>query len=691
MVRAFLARHDSIFHVSTQVRYNRAFDFASKFPFLGWLGFDATENFPSTKFHVLRAIFQQISSGSFWTRLITCGQQSLTTLDAHTAVVNLAAESNMFEVANRNQIGTYFGRALTNTFRLEHRLSVDESIVRTFMTSPASTLVNNGCEHVLKCLAKHWRNMLYQEHGNFAHQRMEQLNPFEVLRFHLTTVLVTLTNLRGRNTWDSNVLGPYLKTLQSFDPSSFSSTTARKSVEDGNSDDEITEPCVKAASLVKTVIDSESNMIANICGGIPSRMNALREWLEALEKAIQVFKEEAGRLKLYVNSVASGIDIGYSVAEKTRWTVPSQNAIEKALIAFLGKKHVTNVPTRAIINALDVLAPKDKRMLEDMVTQHMHSYDVCKLLIKRSVSLIEREIRRQNLNDTIQELTAGSEVSKPEVGTSYLACDTQDGNWRLILPRKKRGNFIHAIDVDTGFPVQLDTNSTTWRKYLYVGEAISRAKQAFMTIELQFGERFQYNAFAELGSAQDTRSLRSLLMRLTVVAQLHCEVLDNARLNVMAEVRSSSGANEGCKPQSALIIGGGPTGLLCAIHSCQSILSTGGSVTVYEKRDGHKHQSAAFERAQIVRLDSRQISMLRFHLGTDFESCFVPLRGETDPHQSNVVPNQGFVEVTIKRMEAMLAQALIKMKTKGLVQYYSEGEAQGKSIAAVCCISNVIS
>jgi len=152
----------------------------------------------------------------------------------------------------------------------------------------------------------------------------------------------------------------------------------------------------------------------------------------------------------------------------------------------------------------------------------------------------------------------------------------------------------------------------------------------------------------------------------------------------MADVqRTYADGNKKCLAHSVLVVGGGPTGLLTAIHSCQSILVTGGTVTVYEKRDGHKHQSAAFERAQIVRLDSRQISMLRYHLGVAYEDIFVPLKGETDPHLGNIIPEQGFVEVTIKRMEAMLAEALIQMKTKGLAEYFSEGEAQGEIIFTV--------
>ena len=56
---------------------------------------------------------------------------------------------------------------------------------------------------------------------------------------------------------------------------------------------------------------------------------------------------------------------------------------------------------------------------------------------------------------------------------------------------------------------------------------------------------------------------------------------------------------------------------------------------VYEGRDGHKQGASAFERAQIVRLDARLVSMLRYHLGTGFEDVFTTCRGESTAHLGN--------------------------------------------------------
>lgn len=77
--------------------------------------------------------------------------------------------------------------------------------------------------------------------------------------------------------------------------------------------------------------------------------------------------------------------------------------------------------------------------------------------------------------------------------------------------------------------------------------------------------------------------------------------------------------------------------MLAAIHCTQNVILTGGEVKLYEGRDAFDQDASSFERAQIVRLDARQVAMLRYHLGTGFEDVFIPAAGETDPHLGNVL------------------------------------------------------
>ena len=166
-------RWDFLWHWYQQVSYNRIFDGWGQFPVVGITAFPATENFPSTRDHALASIFRVVlGPGNWMTRFLTQGREGLVTDNPDIVAQNLAAESNGFELANRNQYGNYFGRRKTNQFRFDHRLPSDESIVRTFVAQPLQTLVNNGVVHTLRQVAKHWHNMLYQFSGNFAHQRM---------------------------------------------------------------------------------------------------------------------------------------------------------------------------------------------------------------------------------------------------------------------------------------------------------------------------------------------------------------------------------------------------------------------------------------------------------------------------------------------------------------------------------------
>eukprot|EP00521_Asterionellopsis_glacialis_P017757 CAMPEP_0195302984 /NCGR_PEP_ID=MMETSP0707-20130614/32045_1 /TAXON_ID=33640 /ORGANISM="Asterionellopsis glacialis, Strain CCMP134" /LENGTH=133 /DNA_ID=CAMNT_0040366391 /DNA_START=41 /DNA_END=438 /DNA_ORIENTATION=+ len=131
--------------------------------------------------------------------------------------------------------------------------------------------------------------MLFQFSGNFAHQRMEQLDPFETLRFHMPAVLLALSNLRGRNRWDSLVLGPYIQELQSLKPA-FTSDNAK--------------------FLIRKL---KSDIILNVCAGISGRVDPFQSWADAMYKACDQIEEEAKEVYEKVTAVEIGIRLGYDV------------------------------------------------------------------------------------------------------------------------------------------------------------------------------------------------------------------------------------------------------------------------------------------------------------------------------------------------------------------------------------------
>jgi hypothetical protein len=659
----FIARrYDFLFHTGTMITWNRWFDLGGRFPLVGSVvGFPATENFPSTRNHALQSIFRVVlGEGNWFTRIVTRGREGLITDNPNNTAQNLAAESNGFELANRNQYGTYFGRIKTNEFRFAHRLPTDESIVRTFVAQPMPTMLNNGVVHLLRQLAKHWHNMLRQQ--NFAHQRMEQLDPFEALRFHMPSVLMTLSSLRGRNKWDSKVLGPMIRKLQSFQPEFVTADEAR--------------------SLCRELL---STIVVPVSGGVSSISDPLNSWIQAIEASCDGVEEEAKKIYEIVSSIEIGIRFGHDLISSIQWKIPQDNILIEAILKHIRGLRVETrqtVEETRIRSALSKMTPRDKRTLFELVKIGLVNSRPAQLLLGRAKTLLQRELRRGLLNETIRSMSKGEYLPSP----SYLEKDKwyllDEDVGRSAVHRYKgmKGSeytFVH-VNSNTKRTLSLSPNCDfTVRFYIPVAESISRAQRAFMNIELDHGKRYSYNAFMEFSY------LRTALRKLVVISQLACEELDNARLNMLAEVQRSSQAKvkldellpgtmyykydedkreyipfkvdkpivpadpellklaqmdiRRVPPQSIIMVGGGPTGLMSMIHCTENVLQSGGEMKLFEARDAFSQGGSTFERAQIVRLDARWIAMMRYHLGTGFEDVYIPASGETDSQLGNTL------------------------------------------------------
>ena len=699
-----MTRFDLLWHWDFQHQKNRAWDIWSGVPFVGFGGLPATENFPDTASHSLNSIGRVIlGQGYWWTRIIT-NREGLLVDDKNASAQNLAAETNGFEAANRNQFGTYFGRKHVNQFRVEHRLTTDESIVRTFFATPASTLVNNGVEHVLCAVAKHWQNILYQPSGNFAHQRMEQIDPFETLRFHLPLVLTHLVNLRGLNKWDSQVLSPFVRKLQRIAPM-----------------DDL-EP------LRDIIRECKENIVHNTCGGIPSRERPFRDWLDAISSATVTFEEEAKQVEALVSSIEVGLTLGTEITNRVDWSIPSPEVIgEEIKKCVLGvhdhKEGITCLLIVRALNygrALDILTPRDKRTLASLIEDDMVDTKPAKLLLARAITLLGREIRRDRMSDMLSALSKGEKIAgegmedKLVVGALYRIPDYGGVPrvYKYVGRAKETDDDQRAfkfVDILSGQDRVIVEGTDRVFKYIPVAEAIVRAQKAFMTIETRHGKKFSYNAFMEI------KRLRSKLRDLCCLSCIQCSALDDARLCYLKSIQDASITQLSVSdlvdgttyykyedrqyvpfkpedvenkqdlgrtlivrvpPQHISIIGGGPTGLLTALHNCENCVASGGIITLNEARDAFDKGASTFERAQIVRLDARWISMLRFHLGALYEDTWIPASGETDAHLGNTLPDQGFVEITIKNLEDVLQIEVNRLASVGLLTQQSQSKMQ---------------
>lgn len=669
-------RWDFSLHWFQKVCKCRWYDAWGQFPIPGITKFPGTENFPIP--------------GDWFNKYWVPDTDKI-------VAQNLSAECNGFEEMNRNQFGTYIGRSKTNNLRVTNRLPVDESIVHTFVVSPLSTMINNGAVHVLQQMSKHWLRILEHPLGNFAHHRLEQIDPFETMRFHMPIVCVVLASLRGRNLWDARVLGSFIRKCQILTISG----TANE--------------CLNLAK------EMQVNIVPNLCAGVLATERPLSRWLEAIQESCHAIEEGAKEIYKEVSGVEIGLQFGHDLVTQVSWKIPSDKELKKAILLYLqGDYPGAIIHERNIRRAFFSTTPRDKQTLKELVKLSLQKSKPAMVLLESLKNLLKRDIRREFLNDAMRELSIGERVFENDliIDDWYWFNEENDKKSVYIFKEEEMeynehlvSRFVHA---DTGLDrivYSYDLEATECRRYIPVAESIIRAQRCYMNIELDYCHKFKYDAFAEFAF------LRTALNRLAVVSQIFCDELDNARLNILQEVKAmnqfkvEAGDLEPgntyyiynslydiyapfvCKkkfspsdpewpklqkvemvkvlPQSTIVLGSGITGLMTAIHCTESVLTSGGDIKLYEPSDANAKEGSVFERAQIVRLDPRWVAMLRYHLGTAFEDTFIPTSTELQAHLGNNLVVQGFVEITIKDLECILHAELTRLWSREIIQVYT--------------------
>ena len=222
------------------------------------------------------------------------------------------------------------------------------------------------------------------------------------------------------------------------------------------------------------------------------------------------------------------------------WKVQSDSQLKQAILKHIRGEPTGDISDKAIGTALTLIPPRDKRLLAELVQGGLGKSRPAQLLLGRAKTLLQRELRREMLNQTITNLSKGETVTdaKDVVHDEWYWLKFQDGSSGVyIYDAKQTGRDKHRfVHVDTKFEKFVAMEGAKIKKYVPVAEAISRAQRAFMNIELDHGKKFTYNAFSEF------TFLRAALRRLNVIAQVTCEELDNARLNVLAEIQRSNQA-----------------------------------------------------------------------------------------------------------------------------------------------------
>lgn len=218
------------------------------------------------------------------------------------------------------------------------------------------------------------------------------------------------------------------------------------------------------------------------------------------------------------------------------WKIPSDSQLKEAILKHIRGEPSGNISEKLIVTALTLIPPRDKRTFVELVQGGLGKSRPAQLLLGRAKTLLQRELRREMLNQTIQKLSKGDKVEEL-VHDEWYWLKLGGSSGVYIYDAKQTGRDEHRfIHVDTKFEKFVSMSVAKCRAYVPVAEAISRAQRAFMNIELDHGKKFTYDAFSEF------TFLRTALRRLVVISQVTCEELDNARLNVLAEIQRSNQA-----------------------------------------------------------------------------------------------------------------------------------------------------
>lgn len=630
-------------HDHQMVSWGRIGDMATRYPLIGVSQLPATENWMPLRNYV-----------PWLGGVLLSGRKELyTTNQEDIKAQNMSAEMNGFELANRNIFGAYAGRLRTNKFRSENRFSTDQEMMESFLSRPIPTLVDNGVVHTLRLLAQHWSRLLSDGSKYFANDLIDQLDPFETMRLYMPAVCIVLSSLRGHSSWDSRVLAPFVRRCQELKPA-FTADRCR--------------------FLIR---EMKEKIITDLCAGIASVYDPMDSWLDSLMTACTLIEAEARQVYQKITTVEIGLRLGYDLVTQVHFEIPSDADILSAILLHLqGKSPGKEVRERSLRDAMNLMTPRDKKTLMELVKKNLIDSKPAKLLLDRTRAFLKRVLRREYFSEAIRHLSMGE-----------FTDDIFHDEWYWIIEGQKKGVYIYNEDgstndadcflhVDSGMShlIDLDDDTVKFRTYIPIAESISRAQRCYMNVALDHGKLFRYNAFMEFSF------LRAALRQLSVISLIFCEELDDARMTIMREVQRanqdsiavrdmrpgetyyvynenttmfdafpyenqcSPGDPEWSRltrskivktaPQNVVLVGDGPNGLLTLIHSAESVLATGGAIKLYGM--SKERVGAAFEKAEIVRLDQRWAAMLRFYLGTAFADTFVPT-SETDAPLGNIV------------------------------------------------------
>jgi hypothetical protein len=250
---------------------------------------------------------------------------------------------------------------------------------------------------------------------------------------------------------------------------------------------------------------------------------------DAVEAALCLLDEEAREVAELVENISAIIPTAMSVINDGNYALPSESVLIAAVVDVCKGKAlspVKKVCPHAVRRSLNLLSPKDKRTLVGLIANDLGGSAPAEKLIFRTVTLLQREIRRDALNSSIKLKSRGDEVHDFKDNQLYFLVE-DDGREDVYLYTGSRNSQSEHrfINRAARWERWVKNGEVKIFDYIEVAEAISRVQRVFMTIELDHGKKFSYNAFMEMAYMRE--SLRAMI----IISQFFCDALDDARLN----------------------------------------------------------------------------------------------------------------------------------------------------------------
>ena len=217
-------------------------------------------------------------------------------------------------------------------------------------------------------------------------------------------------------------------------------------------------------------------------------------------------------------------------------------AILSYVDADLAERKVNGMTDHLCKRALEFVTPRDTRTYIELVLNGFEDSRPAQLLLNRSKTLLQREIRRATLDPKIESLSIGEETAELVENDWYIVgrqanedqTSRSEGVFQYRHTIEDMNSSKHLFINRAGGVKTYDAGSFEFRKLIPIAESIIRAQKAFMTIEVDHIKKFSYEALMEF------EDLRGDLRKLQIISQMQCLALGEARINRLVEMRDSS-------------------------------------------------------------------------------------------------------------------------------------------------------